>query len=41
MIQDPMPVIPAQEFRGRWEAVQDLMGRENLDLVLAYAMVQK
>jgi Xaa-Pro aminopeptidase len=37
MIQDPMPVIPEEEFRRRWEAVQDLMERRDLDLILAYA----
>ena len=37
MIQDPMPVIPEKEYKRRWAAVQDLMGRLDLDLILAYA----
>ena len=37
MIRNPMPVIPEEEYGRRWEAVQDLMGRLDLDLILAYA----
>jgi Xaa-Pro aminopeptidase len=37
MIQDPMPVIPEEEYRDRWEAVQELMDQQGLDLILAYA----
>lgn len=32
-----MPVIAEEEYKRRWAAVQDLMGRRNLDLILAYA----
>jgi hypothetical protein len=32
MIQDPMPVIPEEEYRRRWEAVLDLMERQDLDI---------
>lgn len=37
MIQDPMPVIPEEEYRDRWETVQELMDQQGLDLILAYA----
>ena len=32
-----MPMIPEKEYRTRWNAVQDLMEREDLDLIVAYA----
>ena len=37
MIRNPMPVIPEEEYRMRWQAVRDLMERRDLDLILAYA----
>jgi len=37
MIRDPMPVFPEEEYRRRWEAVRNLMERQELDLIPAYA----
>jgi Xaa-Pro aminopeptidase len=38
MISDePLPVIPAQEYRQRWEQTQAMLERQGIDLLVAYA----
>jgi Xaa-Pro aminopeptidase len=34
---EPKPAIPVEEFGRRWQKVQAMMARQELDLVVAYA----
>ena len=32
-----LPVIPAQEYKQRWKKIQEMMEKNNYDLVIAYS----